>query len=301
MPDGEGGSETGESKGMKTSMRWFVLAVAVTVLGIGFVARAQDAKPAAAAPAAAVAAPAAAPAAGATVLDAKAAEAEAAAKKAGSNGMGFWEVIVSSGWLGVILWLGLGACSVAAAALIIDSFVTIKESKISPEGLVKDVREAMVQGDVMKAIKHCEGNGTPLASILTAGFSNVQEGFDVIQDVVGVAADLESEKLMQRVAYLNLCANVAPMLGLLGTVQGMIYAFMTLSFAEAGASQTAMLAKNIGQALWTTAAGLIVAIPAIAFYTYFRNAATRIILGMEGLTLDLIKSLRNVEVVQDEE
>ncbi|MBM4156690.1 MAG: MotA/TolQ/ExbB proton channel family protein [Lentisphaerae bacterium] len=281
---------------MKMWMRWGVLAMAVAVLGIGLAAKAQEAakpeeKPAAAA--------AAAPAAGATVLDAEAAKAEAAAKKAG--GMGFWSVITSSGWLGRILWLALGACSVAAAALIIDSFITIKEKKISPETLVKDVRESMAQGDVMKAIKHCEGNPTPLASILTAGFSNVQEGFDVIQDVVGVAADLESEKLMQRVAYLNVCANLAPMLGLLGTVQGMIYAFMTLALQEAGAAQTAMLAKNIGQALWTTAAGLIVAIPAVSFYTYFKNAATKIILGMEGLTMDLIKSLRNVEVVQEEE
>jgi biopolymer transport protein ExbB len=282
-------------QGMKTWMRWGVLTMAVTVLGIGLAARAQevkaDEKPAAAA--------ASAPATGATVLDAEAAKADAAAKKAG--GMGFWSVITSSGWLGVILWLALGACSVAAAALIIDSFITIKEKKISPETLVKDVRESMAQGDVMKAIKHCEGNATPLASILTAGFSNVQEGFDVIQDVVGVAADLESEKLMQRVAYLNVCANLAPMLGLLGTVQGMIYAFMTLALQEAGAAQTAMLAKNIGQALWTTAAGLIVAIPAVGFYTYFKNAATKIILNMEGLTMDLIKSLRNVEVVQEEE
>jgi len=281
---------------MKTWMRWGVLAMAVTVLGIGLTARAQEAAKADEKPAAAAAA---APAAGATVLDAEAAKAEAAAKKAG--GMGFWSVITSSGWLGVILWLALGACSVAAAALIIDSFITIKEKKISPETLVKDVRESMAQGDVMKAIKHCEGNATPLASILTAGFSNVQEGFDVIQDVVGVAADLESEKLLQRVAYLNVCANLAPMLGLLGTVQGMIYAFMTLALQEAGAAQTAMLAKNIGQALWTTAAGLIVAIPAVSFYTYFKNAATKIILGMEGLTMDLIKSLRNVEVVQEEE
>lgn len=281
---------------MKTWMRWGVLAMAVTVLGMGLTARSQevkaDAKPEAAA---------AAPAAGAQVLDAKAQAADAKTAKDAQNAMSFWSVVWSSGWLGVILWLALGASSVAAAALIIDSFVTIKEKKIAPETLVKDVRESMAQGDVMKAIKHCEGNQTPLANILTAGFSNVQEGFDVIQDVVGVAADLESEKLMQRIAYMNVCANLAPMLGLLGTVQGMIYAFMTLAFAEAGGAQTALLAQNIGQALWTTAAGLIVAIPAIGFYTYFRNRATTIILGMEGLTLDLIKSLRNVEVVQDEE
>ncbi len=269
---------------MKTWTRWMWAALAAAVIGVSIEARAQEARPAEA---------------GTTVLDAKAAAAEAQAKKGG--GMGFWSVVTGSGWLGAILWLALGLCSVAAAALIIDSFITIKEKKIAPEELVNEVREAMAQGDVMKAIKHCENRPTPLAGILTAGFQNVQEGFDVIQDIVGVAADLESEKLLQRVAYLNVCANLAPMLGLLGTVQGMIYAFMTLAMQEAGAAQTALLAKNIGQALWTTAAGLMVAIPSVGFYTFFRNKATKIILGMEGLTLDLIKSLRNVEVVAEEE
>lgn len=276
---------------MKTWMRGMLAVVAACWLGSAIAVRAQqDAKPAEGA---------AAPAAGAMVLDAKAQAAEEAAKKGG--GMGFWSVVTGSGWLGAVLWLALGLASVAAAALIIDSFITIKEKKIAPEELVNDVREAMSQGDVMKAIKHCESRPTPMANILTAGFQNVQEGFDVIQDIVGVAADLESEKLLQRVAYLNVCANLAPMLGLLGTVQGMIYAFMTLAMQEAGAAQTALLAKNIGQALWTTAAGLMIAIPSVGFYTFFRNKATKIILGMEGLTLDLIKILRNVEVVSEEE
>ncbi len=226
-------------------------------------------------------------------------EEKAATKE--STGLGFVEVVGSSGWFGVVLWLALGACSVAAVALAIDSFITIKDKKIAPEDLVTLVREAMEQGDVMKALKHCEEHPTPLANILTAGFSNVQEGFDVIQDVVGVAADMESEKLMQRVAYLNVCANLAPMLGLLGTVQGMILAFGNIAGSQMGAAQTGLLAKNIAQALWTTAGGLVIAIPAISFYTYFKNRATKIILSMESLTMDLIKSLRNVEVVAEEE
>jgi biopolymer transport protein ExbB len=224
--------------------------------------------------------------------------APAAAKGAGAGNMGLWTVIISSGWLGIILWLGLALSSVAAAALIIDSFITVKGNKIAPPELVEQVREAMTQGDVMKAIKFCEERPTPLSNILTAGFSNVQEGYDVIQDVVGVAAELESEKLMQRVAYLNMCANIAPMLGLLGTVQGMIYAFANLATSQAGAAQQALLALNIAQALWTTAVGLLVAIPAVSFYTYFKNRASNVILSMEGLTMDLIKSLRNVEVVE---
>jgi biopolymer transport protein ExbB len=224
-----------------------------------------------------------------------------AAPAKASMEMGFWSVVVSSGWLGIVLWIGLFASSIAAFALIIDSFVTVKEKKIAPDDLVRQVDEAMKQGDVMKALKYCEERPTPLANILSAGFTNVQEGYDVIQEIVGVTADIENEKMMQRITYLNVCANLAPMLGLLGTVQGMIYAFMTLSTAEAGAAQQAMLAKNIGQALWTTAYGLLVAIPATGFYTYFKNTATKIILMMETKTLDLIKSLRNVEVVEGEE
>ncbi len=212
---------------------------------------------------------------------------------------GLWQVITGSGFLGIFLWLCLLGDSVAAAWLAIDFFITINPKKIIPENLVSEVREAMEQGDVMKALQRCEKEQGPLPSILMAGFRNVKEGFEVIQEQVGAAADLESEKLMQRVAYLNMCGSIAPMLGLLGTVQGMIMAFANLANSSAGAAQQSMLALNIAQALWTTAGGLVVAIPAVSLYTYFKNRLSRIILSMEGMTMDLIKALRNVEVVEE--
>lgn len=226
-------------------------------------------------------------------------EAAEAAKKSGGDPMSFINVVLSSGWLGVILWLGLGACSVAGFGLIIDLAIGIREKKIVPESLVQKAKEAIDQGDVLKAIKHCEEEPGALANILVSGFSNVQEGFEAVQEAIGVAADLETEKLMQRITYLNVVANLAPMLGLLGTVQGMIFAFANLATTTAGAAQQQMLAVNIAQALYTTAGGLIAAVPALAFYFFFRNKATKIILGMEALTTDLIKSLRNAEVVSE--
>jgi len=270
----------------------YVLAVmfSIGLLGVGTAVLAQDAAPADAAPAEA------APAAGLALDDAAAA---AAGKEASKSAMSFGSIVLSGGWLGIVLWLALGACSVAGFALIVDSFITIREKKIVPDAFVAKVREAMEEGDVMKAVKHCDEEPGALSSILTAGFSNVQEGFEAIQEAVGIAADLESEKLMQRVTYLNVVANLSPMLGLLGTVQGMIFAFATLGTQAAGAAQQAMLAVNIAQALYTTAAGLLAAVPALAFYFFFRNRATKITLGMEALTLDLIKVLRNVEVVHE--
>jgi len=230
--------------------------------------------------------------AGEIVADASATEGDAPA------GMSLWSIIAGSGWLGIILWSALLGCSIAAAWLAIDFFITIQPKKIVPDALVNDVREAMDQGDVMKAMERCEQEPGVLSNILLAGFKNVKEGFEVIEEQVGGAADLESEKLMQRTAYLNMCGSIAPMLGLLGTVQGMIAAFANLATSSAGAAQQSMLALNIAQALWTTAGGLCVAIPAVALYTYFKNRLSRIILSMETLTLDLIKGLRNVEVVE---
>ncbi|MDD2239462.1 MAG: MotA/TolQ/ExbB proton channel family protein [Kiritimatiellae bacterium] len=229
------------------------------------------------------------------VMD-EAANAEAA-EDAGS--MGLWSIIAGSGWLGIILWTALLGCSVAAAWLAIDFSITVNPKKIIPDSLVNDVREAMEQGDVMKAMQRCEEEPGVLSSILLAGFNNVKEGFEVIQEQVASAADLESEKLMQRVSYLNMCGSIAPMLGLLGTVQGMIMAFANLANTQAGAAQQSMLAMNIAQALWTTAAGLCVAIPSVSLFTYFKNRLSRIILTMEGLTIDLIKALRNVEIVEE--
>jgi len=199
----------------------------------------------------------------------------------------------------VLIWLLLFSCSIIAVALIVDSAINIRDKKISPDALVSGVREAMEQGDVLKAMKRCEESPGPMANILNAGFSNVKEGFEVIQDSVSVAADLESEKLMQKVTYLSVISNTTPMLGLIGTVQGMIYAFFNLGTTQAGAAQQAMLAVNISHGLWATAVGLTVAVITTIFFYIFKNRAMRIILTMEAMTLDLIKALRNVEVVEE--
>lgn len=215
------------------------------------------------------------------------------------GGGGFLSVVKGGGAMGVLLWLAILATSLWGVHLIIDSFVKIRHKKIMPPELVDRVRESMEDGDIEKAINICREEDSSMANILMEGFSHVEEGFDVIQDVINAVADLESERLLQKVTYLSVVSNMAPMLGLMGTVQGMIYAFKTLGTQDAGALQQAMLALNISQALYTTMAGLSVAVPAVAFYYYFRNRANNIILNMVITTIDLIKDLRNVEVVEE--
>jgi len=221
----------------------------------------------------------------------------AASGDSGGGSGGFLSVVFKSGFLGIILWLAIFGIGGIGVYLIVDSAITVKEKRVMPQELINAVTEAMAEGDVLKALQCCENNPGPMANILTAGFSHVEEGYDVIQEAIATAADLETEKIMQKLTWISVVGNLAPMLGLLGTVQGMIGCFGNL--AKLGVGNVAVLAMNISQALYTTAAGLVIAVPSIAVYYSFRNSANRLILRMEAMTMELIKDLRNVEVVAE--
>jgi biopolymer transport protein ExbB len=214
-----------------------------------------------------------------------------------STGSQFMQVVFGSGALGVLLWIFLFASAGFAVYFCVDAAILIQPKRIMPQALVDTVTQAMAEGDVMKALQACEKDPGPLANILTAGFSHVEEGFEVIQESVGTAAELETEKINQTLTWISVMSNIAPMLGLLGTVQGMIMAFNQIAM---GAPDVGMLALAIGQALWTTAAGLCVAVPAVTMHYVLKNKANTLILKMEALTMEMIKDLRNVEVVTNE-
>lgn len=268
-----------------------------TLLGASALLAQDAAAPGAAAGAAVEAA--AAPAAGAglesaPIVDAESGAPATAARKRSATS--FYDVMTGSGTIGFLLWVALFGSGAAAIYFIVDCSILVRPTKMLPGTLIEQVKSAMAEGDVLKALKACESEPGSMANILSAGFSHVEEGYDIIQESVGTAADLETERLMQRLTWISVCANLAPMLGLLGTVQGMIMAFGNIATA---APDVGALALAIAQALWTTAGGLIVAIPAITFYYGIRNNANKLVLRMEAMTMELIKDLRNVEVVND--
>ena len=237
------------------------------------------------------AAPAAQQQGGGELVDASGKAVDGEQKKSGSGG--FMDVVFGSGVLGVILWAALFGDGAAAIYFAVDCWVLIKPNKIMPQTLIAKVQGAMAEGDVMKALNACKDEPSPMANILAAAFQHVEEGFDVIQEAVNSAADLETERIMQRLTWISVCSNLAPSLGLLGTVQGMIMCFATLA---SGVPDIGALAGNISQALWTTAGGLVVSIPSLTIFYSIRNNANRLILRMTALTMELIKDLRNVEV-----
>ena len=219
-------------------------------------------------------------------------ESNAAATK--KSGGGFYDIVFGSGIVGMILWFTLFGDGALAIYFSIDSAVLIKPNKLMPNKLIDGVQAAMAEGDVVKAMEVCQQNPSAMSSIVMAAFQHIEEGFEAIQEAVTAASDLEQERIQQRLNWISVCGNLGPSLGLLGTVQGMILTFRAL--ASGGAGDAAALASSIGQALWTTAGGLIVSIPSITVFYSLRNKANRLILKMTAMTMEILNGLRNVAV-----
>ena len=218
--------------------------------------------------------------------------------KSKKSGGGFYDIVFGSGVVGMLLWFALFGDGALAIYFCIDCSILIKPEKLMPNKLIDQVQKAMGEGDIVAAMEACQNTPSCMSNILAAAFQHVEEGFDVIQEAVNAASDLEQEKLMQRLQWISVCGNLGPSLGLLGTVQGMILTFQAL--AQGGAGDAAALASSIGQALWTTAGGLVVSIPSITAFYSLRNNANRLILRMTAVTMEFLNGLRNVEVAPED-
>ncbi len=211
---------------------------------------------------------------------------------------GFYNIVFGSGVVGMLLWFTLFGDGILAIYFCVDCSILMKPEKLMPNRLIDQVQTAMAEGDIVKAMEACQNTPSPMSNVLMAAFQHVEEGFDVIQEAVNAASDLEQEKLMQRLNWISVCSNLGPSLGLLGTVQGMIMTFDQLAHGAAG--DASAMAGSIGQALWTTAGGLIVSIPTLTAFYSLRNNANRRILRMTAVTMEFLNGLRNVEVAGDE-
>jgi len=223
---------------------------------------------------------------------------EAAAEvvpEAADGGTGIWTILYGGSIINLIIWIAIFLTSFAMLWFAIDSFMLVRRDKLLPPALVEGVRQALANGDLDTAVASCHAHPGSLSNILQEAFDNIYDGYDVVQQAVSSRSELENEKLMQRVNLLNVCGQIAPMLGLMGTVVGMVLAFAGLASAT-GAAKARVLANSISTALWTTCIGLLVSVPALLFFTYFRNNATRLLLESEATVLELIKPLRKAVV-----
>jgi biopolymer transport protein ExbB len=185
----------------------------------------------------------------------------------------FWEIVFSGGPVGITIMIFLILVSMAAVALMIEHAITIRAAVLLPEGLAElaeRVRRSLIAGNVTGAREECRKQPSFLAYVLEAGLSEVDGGWAAIEKAIEDSLAEHAARLFRKVEYLAVISNVGPMLGLLGTVTGLIMAFMEVAASE-GAARPAELAEGIYSALVTTVAGLIIAIPSVGALAVFRN------------------------------
>lgn len=184
-------------------------------------------------------------------------------------------------------------CSVGTIAAATYCFINVNGRKMMPKNLMNTLVRQMQERDVTNAYNLCNDNPNPFtrvvsAALLKINFERDQANKASMEQAAGETLDQEETKQMLWVNYLNVFATIAPMLGLLGTVTGMIGAFDQLA---AGRAEPNDLAGGIGTAMLTTAGGLVVGIPAMFFYFFFRNRLMSITAEIQKNTTFLIDIL----------
>ena len=178
--------------------------------------------------------------------------------------------------------------SLVGLALVIDSFVRLQEDKLIPPALVDEASNLAQRGRFSELRSLCKGSPTLWGRMVGDALDDGHWGIEAIREAVQQQGDRHFTRLRQRVGYVGLIASIAPVLGLLGTVTGMIDSFQVLGEAK-GAARPDELASGIAEALITTCMGLIVAVPLMFLHAYLRDRVTRIAQDAAGACERLLR------------
>ncbi len=223
-----------------------------------------------------------------------AAEAPAAAKADKPTTVATEKTIADMWEAGGITMYPLGFMAVMGITLVIFNFIKIRKDKfLNPAG-VKTVEKMLGALKIKDAVQFCEKNPSPITNIIGVGLTRTNDkeiDFESVEQAMEEASVEELAGPYVYINYLSLVASLSPMLGLYGTVSGMVKAFNTIAAEGAGSAQK--LADNISEALITTAAGMIIGIPSMFFYFLFKNKYGTITSGTSRIIGDLVFTLKS--------
>lgn len=191
---------------------------------------------------------------------------------------------------GIILIL-IVSLSVAAAAIIIERMMYFSRIRSDEDKLLQRLKNSLQKGHFEEAMSICEQNPTPITNLMKVGIEHRQYNAEVIKGAISDAANMEIPRMEGSLSFLGTIAHITPLLGLLGTVTGNIEAFGVLGEFGAG-GDPALLASGIAEALVTTAAGIIVSIPAIIFYNHLVSKVNHSIIRLENRVSELVLFLK---------
>jgi len=195
------------------------------------------------------------------------------------------EILISGG----VLMVPILICSVIALAIIAERFWSLNSEKIIPKELLSSVWKLHKANQLDKSRQQTLATSSPLGRVLAAGLMNQSHGREIMKESIEETGRQVVHDLEKYLNTLGTIASITPLLGLLGTVIGMIHVFAAIT--AHGAGDPAVLADGISQALITTASGLSVAIPSLMFYRYFRGKVDELVLKMEDEALKMVEMM----------
>ena len=190
---------------------------------------------------------------------------------------------------GIVMWPIL-LTSIVAVAVIIERFISLRRASIDTQEFMETMRQVLRRNRIQEALEICDETDAPVARIMKAGILHHNRSIAEIRQSVEDAGRMEIPRLERYLSALATCSSIAPLLGLLGTVVGMIKAFAEITSKGVNVSPTD-LAEGISNALITTGAGLTIAIPCLVFYNYFISRVDNMIVEMEISSSELVNLL----------
>lgn len=181
-------------------------------------------------------------------------------------------------------------CSVVALAVLLERLWVLRRRKIIPDDFIRSIEDLVRKQKISEALFLSQGDSSSIGRIFFAGLKNAGRGLWLVKEAIEERGDREALGLEKRIGILATVANLAPLLGLLGTVSGMIKSFNVISLE--GTGNPAHLAGGIAEALITTAAGLCVAIPTLVIHRILKDKAESLIFEMEENSLKLVETIQ---------
>ena len=200
------------------------------------------------------------------------------------------EIMEISGWPMYVLVL----MSFVAAALVVYLFIVLRTEQVVPASLCSDLPQSLKSGSLKSVTELCAAHPSPLASVVLAAIGpldvSAERRIDILNTLVEAEGTRQAENIQGQTRYLMDIAAITPMIGLLGTVLGMVKAFRGVALDEAMA-RPIVLADGVQQALYTTAAGLLIAVPAMACYALLREKAGKLVSELESESVRLLANM----------
>lgn len=199
------------------------------------------------------------------------------------------DAIIDGGPMIIMIWLCIIGTSVVMVTFIIQLFINLRDEQLAPKALNESLKANIEVGNYQEAWEICRANKAYIAQVLKGALERLGRGKDAVETGLIEHGQREAQVLKTKNSYLSVIGVIAPMIGLLGTVIGMMGAFAVLG--TSGVSDPRALASKIGEVLMATASGLFIAIPAFIFYYYFRNRTATVLVNADDKLNRLVEDI----------